>query len=243
MNANFFSSQMKPAGVATVSLIIPALNEEANLPPCLAAVHAAGHDFEVIVVDGGSRDGTAEIARSFGAEVLDSPQAQRSAQMNLGARQAHGDVLIFLHADTILPPDWLGALHRGLHQRADVVGGVFRRRFRGDSAFLRITCWLAEWRARQFGWFLGDQTIFARRAAFNAVGGFPQMTAFEDLEFSLRLGRQGRTIVLPVTAASSGRRFLAKGPLRQTLADLRSSVRFIRDRRAFDATRGAPNPR
>jgi rSAM/selenodomain-associated transferase 2 len=240
MNGNFSPSRTEPGNAVTVTLIVPTLNEDANLRPCLSAVHAAGHDVEVIVVDGGSHDGTADIAHSFGAVVAKSPIAQRAAQMNLGAQRARGDVLVFLHADTILPPDWLGALRRGLHHRPDVVGGVFRRRFRGGSAFLRLTCWLADWRARQFGWFLGDQTIFARRAAFNAAGGFFPMTAFEDLEFSLRLGKQGRTVVLPVTAISSGRRFLAKGPLRQTLADLRLTVRFIRNRRAFDAGRRTP---
>ncbi|MBI5771203.1 MAG: TIGR04283 family arsenosugar biosynthesis glycosyltransferase [Verrucomicrobia bacterium] len=235
MNRNSSPSRIEPVEAVSVTLIVPSLNEERNLHPCLAAAHAAGHEFELIVVDGGSTDRTSDIARSFGATVVKSPIAQRAAQMNHGAERAHGNIFVFLHADTILPPDWLTALRGALHRQPETVGGVFRRRFNSESVFLRLTCRLADWRARQFGWFLGDQTIFVRRAAFRAAGGFSPMKAFEDLEFSLRLSKLGHTTVLPTTAVSSGRRFLAKGPVRQTLADLRMTMRFLRDRRAFGA--------
>jgi len=237
MKGRFDSAGTAPQFGLTVSVIVPVLNEAANLPSCLAAVGAARRDVEVIVVDGGSSDNSANVARELGATVLSSPLPQRAAQMNLGAATAQGEVLVFLHADTLLLDGWLAALQDGLRQRPDAAGGVFRRRFQRPSGFLRLTCWLANWRARQFGWFLGDQTIFVRRAIFAALGGYRAMTAFEDLEFSLRLRKHAPTILLSATACSSGRRFAAKGPVRQTLADLRLTARFLRRREDFAADR------
>lgn len=214
---------------------MPVINEATNLPSCLAPVLTSSREIEVIVVDGGSQDGSADIARALGATVLISPVSQRAAQMNLGARCATGDVLVFLHADTILPPDWLASLRGELRSHPEALGGVFRRRFVRRSMFLRFTCWLADWRARWFGWFLGDQTIFVRRGAFDAAGGYRAMRAFEDLDFSLRLKKLGPGLVLPITAFSSGRRFAAKGPFSQTLADFLQTLRFLRNREAFVA--------
>lgn len=233
MTPNRSSSPNVPAARMTVSIVVPILNDGAHLPSCLGPVFAADRNIEVIVIDGGSRDGSVDIARALGVTVLVSPVAQRAVQMNLGAQAADGDVLVFLHSDTVLPADWLATLREKLQDRPAIVGGVFRRRFRGDSSFLRLTCWLADWRARLFGWFLGDQTIFVRQAAFTAAGGYRSMNAFEDLEFSMRLKRMGRTIVLPGIAFSSGRRFAARGPARQTMADLRLTWRFLRHRESF----------
>ncbi len=232
-----------PTPAASVSVIVPVWNEAANLPSCLAPVLAAGHAAEVIVVDAGSTDDSTAIARSLGANVLTAPVRQRAAQMNHGAQVARGDVLVFLHADTLLPALWLEALRHALADRPDAVGGVYRRRFRRPSIFLRVTCRLADWRARRFGWLLGDQTLFVRRTAFAVLGGYASLTAFEDLDFSRRLKRLGPTVVLPVTAFSSGRRFAAKGPVRQTLADLRLTARFLRHREAFAAERREPERR
>ena len=239
MNRESEPARAEPNRGATVSVIVPVLNEAAILPSCFAPVLTAGREVELIMVDAGSRDGSAEIARTLGATVLVSPVSQRAAQMNLGAQTASGDVLVFLHADTILPADWLASLRGELRRQSDALGGVFRRRFLRPSIFLRMTCWLADWRARQFGWFLGDQTIFVHRATFSALGGYRLMTAFEDLDFPLRLKKSGPTILLPVIAQSSGRRFTAKGPVRQTFADLRLTARFLRHRGAFSTSRTA----
>lgn len=220
-----------------ISVIVPALNESRHLRACLGPVLAAGPKVATLVVDGGSGDGSATMARAMGASVLTSPVPQRAAQMNLGARVADGEVLVFLHADTVLPPGWHTVLGRALRQQPHVIGGVFRRRFSVDSAFLHLTCRLADWRARRFGWFLGDQTIFVRRNAFAAVGGYRPLLAFEDLDLSRRLKTLGPTLVLPATALSSGRRFTERGPLRQTLADLRLTLRFLRHPSAFTVAR------
>jgi rSAM/selenodomain-associated transferase 2 len=215
-----------------ISVILPVLNEAGQLASALAAVGAPGPALEVIVVDGGSGDRSDELAASAGVQVLRSPIAQRAAQMNLGAAAAVGDVFVFLHADTVLPAGWADVLRAALQRRPSVVGGVFRRRFACRSAFLRMTCRLADWRARRFGWFLGDQTIFVRRAAFAAIGGYRPLPVFEDLQFSFDLKGRGPTVVLDATTMSSCRRFAARGPLRQTLADLTRTCRFLRERRS-----------
>lgn len=235
MNSGPSTSQIEPVAAIRISVIVPLWNEATNLPACLARVGPASDEIEVIIVDAGSRDGSADIARTLGATVLISPALQRAAQMNFGAWSARGDVLVFLHADTLLPVGWPESLRNDLLRRPDAVGGVFRRRFLRPSIFLRATCWLADWRARQFGWFLGDQTIFVRRTTFDAAGGYHPLTAFEDLEFSRRLKKIGRTIVLPATAFSSGRRFEARGPFRQTLADIRLTRQFLRNPQSFVA--------
>jgi len=225
--------QAEPGAPPTISVIVPAVNEAARLASCFAPVLAAGGDVELILVDGGSRDESAALARTLGATVVLSPVAQRAAQMNLGAAAAQGEVLVFLHVDTRLPGDWMNSLRDALQRRPEAVGGVFRRRFLHSSRILEFTCWLADQRARWFGWYLGDQTIFVRRQTFTELGGYQAMKAFEDLEFSFRLKRLGPTVLLSATAHSSGRRFDAKGPVAQTLADIRLTLRFLRDPGAF----------
>lgn len=186
------------------------------------------------MVDGGSRDATVAIAHQHGVPVLLSPVAQRAAQMNLGASQAQGDVLLFLHADTLLPANGLLLLRDTLACNPQAVGGGFRRRFDAPSLFLRATCVLADWRVRSSGWLLGDQAIFVRRNTFVSVGGFPLVRRFEDLELSLRLREHGRMVLASATVISSGRRFAARGPLRQTLADFLLTLRFLHSRRTAE---------
>lgn len=213
--------------VPSISVIVPVWNEADNLPACLATIGPPGPEVEVIVVDAGSRDGSAAIAHAAGATVLNSGFRQRAAQMNAGAAHATGEFLLFLHADTCLPPEWRATLRRALEGNADVLGGGFRRRFEGGSFVLRITCRLAAWRGTLCGWFLGDQAMFVRREAFDALGGFKPFQRCEDLDFSIRLSRRGRTCVLPATVQTSSRRFQAYGPVRQTIRDLITATRFI----------------
>lgn len=220
-------SSLPSALAPSVSIIIPTLNEAGQLPACLAAIGIDQPGVDVRVVDGGSLDETVLIAQRHGVPVLASTVAQRAAQMNHGAREAQGEVLLFLHADTLLPADWLSMLRAALAHDARIVGGGFRRRFDRPSAFLRFTCGLADWRVRCSGWLLGDQTMFVRRDAFFASGGFPALRQFEDLEFSIRLREQGRCVLVPATVISSGRRFDASGSVRQTLSDLAVTLRFL----------------
>jgi rSAM/selenodomain-associated transferase 2 len=211
----------------SVSIIVPVWNEAAHLPICLSSIGAYGPQVQVIVVDAESNDGSPMIAQAAGAMVLSSPVRQRAAQVNTGAGRADGDVLLFLHADTQLPTDWLPALRNTLASRTDVLGGAYRRRFDRDSIVLRITCQLADWRGRLCGIFLGDQAMFVRRDAFIALGGFKPFSPCEDLDFSIRLSRLGRCCLLPATVHTSARRFEARGPVRQTIRDFITASRFI----------------
>lgn len=235
-------SQVGSVEPMRVSVVVPVLNEAVNLHACLDSAFAGGREVEVIVVDGGSVDASPDIARAAGATVLSSSVPGRSHQLNLGASQARGEVVLFLHADTVLPRNWLAELKAVVRHDARIVGGGFRRRFAHPSPLLRFTCWLAGWRVRWWGCLLGDQAMFVRRAAFNVVGGFPAMQVFEDLEFSLRLREQGRIVLLTACVLSSGRRFEKQGAGRQTLNDFWQTVRYLRSRPKIPAVSpGAPN--
>ena len=203
-----------------VSIVIPALNEAAALPATLDAVGAAGagREWEVILADGGSTDGTMHLASARGCALVQSPRVQRAAQMNAGAARAAGSILLFLHADTLLPPDALHSIEKACAQPG-VVGGGFARRYRSRSRWLSLTCRLAEWRNRWFGCYLGDQAIFVRRTVFEQLGGFADFDVFEDVDFSRRLARTGAMRLLRPPVLSSARRFVEGGVLRRSLTD------------------------
>ena len=133
---------------------------------------------EVIVVDAASTDDTAAVAQRNGARVLRSSLKQRAAQMNLGAAQADGDILLFLHADTLVAATALEAIECAM-KNPDVAGGSFVRRYDHPSRFLKITCRLADWRSSLCGMLLGDQGIFARKDIFKRLGGFSDRDDFE----------------------------------------------------------------
>ncbi len=166
--------------------------------------------YEVIVVDGGSVDGTVEVVRSTGqCRVLAAPPG-RASQMNAGARVARGHVLWFVHADVRLPSDALVLIEEAMAD-ADVVSGAFRIQTVADTSgwparWLR----LADLRSRYTRVPYGDQAIFVRRDVFERIGGFPAQPLFEDLELSRRLRRMGRTRTLARPVVVSGRRFMAR---------------------------------
>jgi GT2 family glycosyltransferase len=146
--------------------------------------------------------------------------------MNLGAAQAHGRILLFLHADTLLPPGGLERIIDAIDRRG-AVGGAFSRRYRSPSPILALTCCLAALRNRLFGWYLGDQAIFVRRDIFERLDGYREIPIFEDLDFSRRLRRLGKTVMLTPPAYSSARRFARRGPLRTTWHDLLLTCRYL----------------
>ena len=202
-----------------ISVIIPTLNEAANLLETLASLQAQSEPHEILVVDAGSDDGTQALAREAGARVIVSDRRQRAYQLNLGAAAARGETLWFLHADTWVNPASSRSIVEVLEDPA-VVGGGFKRRFRSASPFLLLTCLLASLRARWFGLYFGDQSIWVRRDSFDAVGRFAEIPVFEDFDFCQRLKKRGRLVCLGPAVRSSARRFEKRGALAVTLRDL-----------------------
>lgn len=179
------------------------------------------------MVDANSDDNTAELAKTLGAKVLITPRRQRAHQLNLGTLSASGEVLLFLHADTHLPPHGLDQIMAAMKDN-EVAGGGFVRFFDSPSKFLGFTCHLATWRSRKLGVFLGDQGIFVRRSICEALGGFDETRVLcEDLDFSRRLRSSGRVVALPGPLISSARRFERHGPFRQTLIDLWLTAKYF----------------
>ena len=173
-------------------------------------MRAAGH--EVIVVDGGSRDGTPAAAHPLADRVLAAARG-RASQMNAGADAATGDVLLFLHADTRLPPGADRAVLDGL-AAAGASWGRFDVRIEGRSPLLGPVAWLMNRRSRLTGIATGDQAIFVTRAAFAAVGGFPALPLMEDVELSARLKRASTPLCLRDRVVTSGRRWESRGVVR-----------------------------
>ncbi|MEE9277864.1 MAG: TIGR04283 family arsenosugar biosynthesis glycosyltransferase [Dehalococcoidia bacterium] len=185
-----------------LSVVIPTLSEAETVAGAVASALAAGAD-EVIVADGGSSDGTAQIAAQAGARVVQGPRG-RGLQLNAGARVASGDALCFLHADVRLSPRAGAAIRDALQDRA-VVGGNFRVRF-GETAHGRFLAAFYHV-IRQLRIYYGDSAIFCRAAAFRAVGGFPPHPLMEDLALVHRLYRLGRMAYLDEVVLASPRRW------------------------------------
>jgi len=202
---------------ATISVIVPVLDEEARLGRRLAELAATPGLGEVLVVDGGSADSTVAIADTFSGVRLLSAARGRARQMNAGAAAAVGDVFLFLHADVSLPRDAAAWIVRTLADPR-VVAGAFRTWTVPDGAPSRLgpLLRLADIRSRVARFPYGDQAIFVRRDAFARVGGFPDQPLMEDLELSRRLRRLGRIATVPAVVRVSGRRFVAR-PIRFTL--------------------------
>lgn len=211
-----------------ISVIIPALNEEGSIAQCIHSVRENEPPCELWVVDGGSSDSTRSIATALGATVIEAPVRQRAAQMNLGAIHSKGEVLLFLHADTILSRAALARI-RSVLQRSEIGGGAFVRRFDSASPFLRITRWMAELRNRMIGWHLGDQGMFVRRDLFEQLGGFRQLDQFEDLDFSRRLGSITNLATIRPPVVTSARRFAKDGPVNRTIKDLLLTLTYLRN--------------
>jgi rSAM/selenodomain-associated transferase 2 len=208
-----------------LSIIMPVLNEAAGITAALrqlAPLRARGA--EVIVVDGGSSDGTAELARPLADRVLSAPRG-RAAQMNAGAAAASGGVLLFLHADTALPEYADRLVLDGLAQSRRA-WGRFDVRF-DDGGALRLVALMMNWRSRVTGIATGDQAMFVTRAAFDQVGGFPPIALMEDVALSARLKRVSRPLCLAARVTTSGRRWRRHGTLRIILLMLLLRLRYF----------------
>lgn len=201
-----------------LSIILPALNEEQQLGRALQALTALSGAAEIIVVDGGSRDRTVELARAFsGVQVIEFGQANRAQQMNAAARLARGEALLFLHADVCLPPAALTAIELALSDAA-VIGGCFEFSFPAASpAAFRLYAWGVNLRTRLFRTATGDQAIFVRRQVFVELGGYRDLPLIEDVELFKSLKRCGQVALLPQRVSVSPRRWQRHGLLRTGL--------------------------
>ena len=194
-----------------LSIIIPTLNEAELIGEQVRRTAALAGVHEVVVADGGSTDETLRRVPALPkVRTLKAAPQGRSAQMNAGARVATGDVLLFLHADVRLPFDVAARVEAALVD-SRTVGGAFRTWTVADHpTWLGPLLHLADLRSRYTGLPYGDQAPFVRRAAFEAVHGFPEQPLMEDLELSIRLRRHGRLARVPARVTVSGRRFIAR---------------------------------
>lgn len=202
---------MRLVDANTIAVIVPTLNEAPRIAPLLATLDR--EDFqERIIVDGGSDDGTREIASCAPGTIAIASPVGRGVQMNTGAARAASDILLFLHADTRLP-DGAGAMIKGALDDPSVVGGCFRLSFDEQRAPLAIYAWMSRFETG-FTTF-GDQAFFARAKAFRDCGAFPEWPFLEDVELRRRLKRIGRFVKLKAAVTTSARRFLAEGVVRR----------------------------
>lgn len=205
-----------------ISVIIPTLNEAETIAETLLHLRCGG-SCEVIVVDGGSTDGTPELVRPQ-ADLFLSAGRGRARQMNAGAQAATGEVLLFLHADTILPQGFPALLEHAL-QNPEVVGGRFDVRLDAEGWPFRMVETLMNVRSRVSRVATGDQAIFVRREVFLALGGYHEAELMEDLELSYRLKRQGKIVCLRERVVTSARRWQRNGIARTIV--LMWALRFL----------------
>lgn len=197
---------------SNISIIIPTLNEAKNvtaLKPLTALVK------EVILVDGGSNDGTVQAAKDLGFTVLTSDKG-RGMQLNLGAEKASSTLLLFLHADTLLPPGFPALVENCLTDPKTILGS-FSLQLDTKSFLLRAICAGANLRSRHFSLPYGDQAFFLRKHDFHALGGFPRIAIMEDYVFVKLAQKQGKIRTLSEAVTTSARRWQTLGPLRTTL--------------------------
>jgi len=216
----------------SISVIIPALDEERTILVTLAHTASLGFE-EIMVVDGGSTDETPVLLESYrlGTQPSTLSPVQwitapcgRARQMNEGAKASHGEILLFLHADTELPGNAKTMIGRALADHR-TVGGWFDVRFDRPSIWGAIISRMMNWRSRLTGIATGDQALFVRRHVFEQIGGFADIPVMEDIDFSGRLKRMGATVALTATVMTSFRRWERKGPLRTIL--LMWALRFL----------------
>ncbi len=194
-------------------MVIPALDEAENVEAAIASAAAPG--VEVVVADGGSRDGTPERAGRAGARVLSSAPG-RARQIRAGIDASLGEVVVVLHADTRLPAGWQIAVAEALRDPG-VVGGAFRFCFDRRGVLLRLVQWGALLRTRLFAMPYGDQALFVRRALLEQLGGYPMAPIMEDLDLVRAMKRAGRIACLALPATTSARRYETRGVLRTML--------------------------
>jgi rSAM/selenodomain-associated transferase 2 len=195
-----------------IAIVVPVYNEALTIPRLIqqltALRQAANQQFELVFVDGGSADDTVTLLKNADLPVIASHKG-RAWQMNAGAAQTTGDVLLFLHADTQLPPNALQAISSSLTN--EICWGRFDVRIAGKPWMLGVVARMMNWRSRLTGIATGDQAMFMTRSAFQAIGGFPEQALMEDIEASRRLRQLSRPACISSPVVTSGRRWETRG--------------------------------
>ncbi len=207
-----------------ISIIVPVLNEEKSIEKLLKQLSSLEGDKEIIVVDGGSKDRTVEIASKY-VKVIRSKKG-RAFQMNKGAEYARGDILWFVHSDSIVDKNSLKKIKETINK--GYIGGGFSLYFYDyNIPFMKFVSVTSNWRARYLGLLFGDQGIFVRRDVFDKLGGYPEIEIMEDWEFSRKLCRLGKIKLLNLPMGTSGRRFKRGGPLRTLLLMHKMKILYL----------------
>jgi rSAM/selenodomain-associated transferase 2 len=206
-----------------ISIIVPVYEEAACLAGTLTALRSLPGDFDILVVDGGSGDDTVRIAQEMGVPAVVGPRG-RGPQMNYGASLAGGDVLLFVHADTLLPPDAYERIAAAFRD-PELIGGCFRLSFDRTHSMLRFYAYCTRFRFRLLHY--GDQAFFVRARTFREAGGYRPYPIMEDLDLWLRMVRSGKVAVLGAAVVSSARRYTRCGVVRQQLLNLTLVILFF----------------
>jgi rSAM/selenodomain-associated transferase 2 len=197
-----------------ISIIIPVYNEKKHISATITTAQKSINS-EIIVVDAGSEDDTCGIACTTGVKVITSGRG-RAMQMNKGAAAASGDILLFLHADTLLPSGFDYLIRKTL-QKPGVVAGAFKLKISGRPWSLRLVEWGVDIRSKCFQLPYGDQAIFLKSEIFHKIDGFPELPIMEDFELVRRLKASGKIAIILAPVVTSGRRWLQHGILKTTL--------------------------
>jgi rSAM/selenodomain-associated transferase 2 len=207
-----------------LSVIMPVLNEAKNLEGILSRLRTTCPAAEVVIVDGGSKDGTSAVARRFPWVTYLSSERGRARQMNAGARVANGEALLFLHADTLLPEGAAAAIRETFND-PEVVAGRFDVRFDNPRLVYKVIARFINLRSRLTKICTGDQALFVRRKTFEELGGYPDIPLMEDVEFTTRLKRIGGMACLRSKVTASARKWEQGGVFRIIL--LMWALRFL----------------
>ena len=201
---------MNPAKTK-ISIVIPTLNEAVRIGSVIRRLRRQDPNCQIVVIDGGSQDGTRELAERAGACAYVAPRG-RGQQLALGAKRCSGDIILFLHADTQLPDGGLQAIREALED-PDIVGGNFRTLFDGPT---RFAAWLTDFYAwfRSHGLYYGDSAIFVRRRIYDEIGGIRPISLMEDYDLSRRMERAGKSVCIGTPPIeTSSRRFEGRRPI------------------------------
>ncbi|EJO5345978.1 TIGR04283 family arsenosugar biosynthesis glycosyltransferase [Clostridium botulinum] len=195
-----------------ISIIVPVLNEEKTIENLLRNLKKLKGEKEILIIDGGSKDCTRDIAFRYG-KVIESKKG-RANQMNCGAKEAKGDILWFIHSDSIINYQCISAIEKAIYKEAHIGGGFPIYFYDLNSLFMKYISKTSNIRAGKFNIYYGDQGIFVKKDVFFNMGGYPSLDIMEDLEFSFKLRKMGKLKLLPYYIGTSARRFKKAGQLK-----------------------------